>query len=91
MMIHYSLYHDAVEKSRLINTVIKKKMSNSVGFFFFISMEHLGALEGLVYYEPYFKGTIAFSRAKITLREVTQGKVLSPMYQAMVQRNSEYF
>lgn len=54
-------------------------------------MEHLGALEGLVYYEPYFKGTIAFSRAKITLREVTQGKVLSPMYQAMVQRNSEYF
>lgn len=70
MMIHYSLYHDAVEKSRLINTVIKKKMSDSVGFFF-ISMEHLGALEGLVYYEPYFKGTIAFSRAKITLREVT--------------------
>lgn len=90
MMIHYSLYHDAVEKSRLINTVIKKKMSDLVGVFF-ISMEHLGALEGLVYYEPYFKGTIAFSRAKITLREVTQGKVLSPMYQAMVQRNSEYF
>lgn len=90
MMIHYSLYHDAVEKSRLINTVIKKKMSDSVGVFL-ISLEHLGALEGLVYYEPYFKGTIAFSRAKITLREVTQGKVLSPMYQAMVQRNSEYF
>lgn len=89
-MIHYSLYHDAVEKSRLINTVIKKKMSDSVGFFL-ISLEHLGALEGLVYYEHYFKGTIAFSRAKITLREVTQGKVLSPMYQAMVQRNSEYF
>lgn len=74
MMIHYSLYHDAVEKSRLINTVIKKKMSDSVGVFL-ISMEHLGALEGLVYYEPYFKGTIAFSRAKITLRQVTQGKV----------------
>lgn len=90
MMIHYSLYHDAVEKSRLINTVIKKKMSDSVGVFL-ISLEHLGALEGLVYYEPYFKGTIAFSRAKITLQEVTQGKVLSPMYQAMVQRNSEYF
>lgn len=65
-------------------------MSDSVGGVL-ISMEHLGALEGLVYYEPYFKGTIAFSRAKITLREVTQGKVLSPMYQAMVQRNSEYF
>lgn len=90
MMIHYSLYHDAVEKSRLINTVIKKKMSDSVGVFL-ISMEHLGALEGLVYYEPYFKGTVAFSRAKITLRQVTQGKDLSPMYQVMVQRNSEYF
>lgn len=90
MMIHYSLYHDAVEKSSLINTVIKKKDERFSGGFL-ISMEHLGALEGLVYYEPYFKGTIAFSRAKITLREVTQGKVLSPMYQAMVQRNSEYF
>lgn len=37
MMIHYSLYHDAVEKSRLINTVIKKKMSDSVGFFFYLN------------------------------------------------------
>lgn len=38
--------------------------------------------------EPYFKGVITFSRAKITLRDVTQGKATSPMYQAMVQWNS---
>lgn len=37
MMIHYSLYHDAVEKSRLINTVIKKKDERFSGVFFYLN------------------------------------------------------
>lgn len=37
--------------------------------------------------EPYFKGVITFSRAKITLREVTQGKAESLTYRAALQPN----
>lgn len=36
--------------------------------------------------ESYFKGVITFSRAKITLQEVTQGKAMS--LNVPVQRNS---
>lgn len=36
-----------------------------------------------MYCEPYFKGVITFSRAKITLGEVTQRKASSLMYQRL--------
>lgn len=59
---------------------LKKRMGESV--FCFISPPHR---RGLAHRQSYFRGMIIFSRAKITLREVTRG--CGPMWEAVVRRS----
>lgn len=80
VMMHCSLFGIImILQGQLLQSPKKKRMNDSVLFL----SHHCTYWGGLVHSEFYFKGVITFSRAKIPLWEVTQGKAMSLMYQAM--------